>query len=67
VNISVEENKDEMTSEDNRKFDKMNSYANQSELINFNDDLLFIMITHILTMGIAISSGYHDNHFAVGK
>jgi hypothetical protein len=25
------------------------------------------MITHMLTIGIAVSSGYHDNHFAVGK
>jgi hypothetical protein len=63
----VEENKEDMTSEDNRKFDKMKNYSKQAELMNFNDDLIFIMVTHILTMGVAISSGYHDNHFAVGE
>lgn len=32
----------------------------------FNDDIIYIMVSHILVIGIAISSGYHDSHFAIG-
>ena len=60
VNISIEE-------EDKKKFDKMSEYSKQAEMMNLNDDLLFVMFTHILCMAITISSGYHDNHFAVGN
>ena len=63
----MDENQNDITSEDKKKFNKMSKSGGQSELMNFNDDLLFLMITHVLTIGIAISSGYHDSHFAVGK
>lgn len=56
-----------MDSNDKKKFDELGSGKTQSDFMNFNDDLIFIMITHILTIGIAVSSGYHDNHFAVGE
>ena len=56
-----------MNSNSNRKFDKTQKYGTQSDMMNFNDDLIFIMITHMLSIGIVVSSGYHDNHFAVGK
>ena len=50
-----------------KEFDKQIDQMPQKGIISFNDDLMFIIITHILSVGIVISSGYHSNHFATGK
>ena len=51
-----------------RKFDKNLQTINEDEtFMSFNEDVLYIMITHILSVGMAISSGYQAKHFAAGK
>ena len=76
VNISVEEKpKDESAdtetdTESDQKiqdFDREAQSILKTDRIYFNDDLVFLIITHVLSVGVAISSGYHSNHFASGK
>lgn len=45
----------------------MSGFDESGEGLCLNDDIIFLMVSHILVMGIAISSGYHESHFAIGK
>lgn len=71
IEVSTEDPKNDFNEEEEetkaKEFDKMSGFDESGEGLCLNDDIIYLMVSHILVMGIAISSGYHESHFAIGK
>ena len=70
IEVSTEDPNNEFNDNNQQRaeeFDKMADLDSPGEALCFNDDIIYIMVSHILVIGVAISSGYHASHFAIGK